>query len=86
VTEYVRVPIKEWDGCKWGQLNLLAHAHEICGEVVKKKEENYTFAGQHRVRLYTFKKNVHWKIPIGVNLDISQVAQAQPPRRQGGGR
>jgi hypothetical protein len=51
-------------------------------------ENKYSFAGGHRVRLYRFKDNVHWRIPAGVELDISRVdpttgnGAAQPPRRR----
>jgi hypothetical protein len=56
--------------------------HMICAEDVRLKTESFSFAGQHRVRLYSFKKNVHWKIPDGIPLDIAGVAPATPPRRQ----
>lgn len=81
---HVRVPLKEWDGHKWAQLNLLALTHEICGETVKMKDGAYSFAGGHRVRLYSFKKNVHWKVPEGVSLDISGVEPGAAPRRRQG--
>ena len=74
------VPVKVVNGVRWGDLAAISHAHEICGESVKRKEENFTFAGQHRVRLYVFKKNVHWR-PLGQELDISAVVPDVPPRR-----
>lgn len=79
----IRVPIKVVGGDQWGDLNSLGLAHEICGEVVTLRDQNYSFAGGHRVRLYKFKKNVHWKIPRGTVLDISGVVPAAPPRKQG---
>lgn len=67
---------------RWGALAFLAEQHEICGETVRMKEEGHSLFGQHRVRLYTFKKNVYWKIPAGVEVDISNVNPASgPPRR-----
>jgi hypothetical protein len=45
------------EGVRWGHLSVLSESHSICGESVHIKE-NYTFAAGHRVRLYTFKKNV----------------------------
>jgi hypothetical protein len=82
MAEHVRVPVKVIGTDRWAQLNLLGDAHLICGETVKLKDEKYSFAGQHRVRLYSFKKNVHWKIPEGVSLDIAAVAPAAAaPRR-----
>jgi len=76
----VRVPVKIVGGERWGHLSALGEAHGICGESVHVKE-NYSFAGGHRVRLYTFKKNVHWKIPQGVAIDIAAVPAADAPRR-----
>jgi hypothetical protein len=28
------------------------------------------------------KHNVHWKIPVGISLDVSQVPPAEAPRRR----
>jgi len=82
MADHVRVPVKTVGDERWGQLNLLGDSHLICGETVKLKDGNYSFAGQHRVRLYSFKKNVHWKIPEGIPLDVTGVAPATPaPRR-----
>lgn len=76
------VPVKTVNGEQWGELSVYALAHEFCGEDVKMKKENFTFAGGHRVRLYSFKKNVHWKIPVGQELNISDVTPENAPRRQ----
>jgi hypothetical protein len=73
----INVSIKKVNGEDWGDLNAIGLTHEICGEIVKRKEENYSFAGGHRVRLYQFKKNVHWKIPAeGQLIDIGDVIPA----------
>ena len=82
--DYVRVPIKKVNSEKWGQLSLFGLNHQICGEKFALKDNSYTFAGQHRVRLYSVRKNVHWKIPEGTQLDIEGVVPATPPRRQPG--
>ena len=84
MAERVFLPVKIVNGAKWADLCVYGHSHEICGESVKPKAESFSFAGGHRVRLYSFKKNVHWKIPEGTQLDISGVAGAAPPRRQQG--
>jgi hypothetical protein len=82
MADYVRVPVKTVGTERWGQLSLLGDAHLICGETVKLKEANFSFAGGHRVRLYSFKKNVHWRIPESIGLDITAVAPATAaPRR-----
>jgi hypothetical protein len=39
------------------------------------------FAGGHRLRRYSFKKSVNWKIPDGVRLDVAGVLPADAPRR-----
>lgn len=76
----ISVPVKVVGGDQWAELHLFGLVHEICGEEVKLLKENFTFAGQHRVRLYKFKKNVHWKVPLGTKLDIEAVV---PGRKQG---
>jgi hypothetical protein len=81
MANHVRVPIKILGKERWGQLCLLGDSHLICGEAVKLKDENFSFAGGHRVRLYAFKKNVHWKIPDEVAFDIADVTPATSPRR-----
>jgi hypothetical protein len=79
--KHIQVPIKVLGGERWGQLSYFGDTHLICGETVKQKDEKYSFAGGHRVRLYSFKKNVHWKIPEGISLDIAAVPAAPAPRR-----
>ena len=78
----IKVTVKVVNGERWGDLSAIASAHDICGETVRCSDQNFPFAGQHRVRLYHFKKNVHWRIPIGVELDISGVQPEAAPRRQ----
>jgi hypothetical protein len=81
MSNQVLVPTKVIDGVRWAELSLVAEHHLICGEIVKKKDENFTIAGQHRVRLYSFKKNVHWRPAGGISLDVAAVPPANPPRR-----
>lgn len=76
------VPVKTVGKDAWADLGALCLTHEIVGEHVERKNENFSFAGGHRVRLYKFKKNVHFKVPEGVSLDIADVpATGNPPRR-----
>lgn len=86
MADHVTLPIKLVRGERWAELSAFGpqQAHEICGEKVWRKDENYSFAGNHRVRLYGFKKNVHWKVPSDVILDIAGVQPPNPPRRQAG--
>ena len=81
MAEHVLVPIKIVNRQKWGDLSALGLAHEIVGETVKQKDQKLTFGGQHRVRLFYFKKNVHWRI-AAAEFDITDVEPAQPARKR----
>jgi hypothetical protein len=79
----INCPITTVGNEDWACLSALAETHEFCAENFRLKNESYPFAGQHRVRLYSARKNVHWKIPKEVSVDISEVAPAgQPPLRR----
>jgi hypothetical protein len=82
MSDGIRVPVKVVGADRWGQLSMFGEHHLICGEDVRVKDQNYTFAGGHRVRLYSFKKNVHWKIPAGIQLNVEGVPPATQPRRE----
>jgi hypothetical protein len=82
LTAKISVPVKIVQGDRWGELNFFGNQHIISGERLSIKDQNYSFAGGHRVRLYLIKQNVHWKIPTGIQLDVSQVAPAEMPRRR----
>lgn len=75
------VPIKVVNKVDWGDLSALGVTHEIVGETVRLKNEHYSFAGGHRVRLFHFKKNVHWRIATA-EFDIAEVIPANPPRKR----
>jgi hypothetical protein len=81
MADHVKVPIKIVQGDRWGQLSFLGETHYITGETVKEKDCDFSSSGGHRVRMYVFKKNVQWKVPQGVPLDIADVAPASAPRR-----
>jgi len=79
----ISFPISRVQNQDWAHLGAYGDRHEFCAEEFRLKEQQFSFAGGHRVRLYTAKKNVHWKIPQGVPLDISQVPPAeQAPLRR----
>jgi hypothetical protein len=85
-TEFIKIPIKKVNNDRWGQLSFFGKRHVFCGETIRLKNESYSFAGGHRVRLYSAEGNVHWLIPEGIKLDISRVSIAKelptkPPRR-----
>lgn len=80
----ISIPVKVVNGTKWGDLSVFAPHHQLCAEKMQMMNEKYSFAGGHRVRLIKLTKNVHWQIPSGVEVDITDVAPAgAPPRRQG---
>jgi hypothetical protein len=81
MADHVPVPVILRNNEKWGQLYLLADHHIICGEVVRQMSDT-SFENGHRVRRYSFKKSVNWKIPDGVQLDVADVAPANAPRRK----
>lgn len=71
------------DGYGWGNLNYYGTQQIIAGEKITTKDENYSFVGGHRVRLYCIKNSVHWRIPQGIPLDVSAVPPANaPPQRR----
>jgi hypothetical protein len=71
----ISLPTIMHDGYEWGALNYFGREHIIAGGV-SIREERYTFLGGHRVRLYSIKANVHWRIPAGVVLDVTAVPLA----------
>ena len=74
-------PVKKLGSDDWFDLTAHGLAHEFVGEIVKARG-NLSFAGGHRVRLYFFKKNVHWRPSTGgLELDIEDVKPSGPPRR-----
>jgi len=80
-TEFIKVPVKKVNSQPWGQLSVFGNRHEFCGEEIRLKDQSFSFAGGHRVRLYAARGNVHWRIPAGIQLDITQVESVNPPRR-----
>lgn len=79
----INCPIVTVNNADWACLATFAERHEFCAEVFREKNEQFSFADGHRVRVYSAKKNVHWKLPQGINMDISEVPVAgqSPPRK-----
>jgi hypothetical protein len=82
MSEKLCIPIKKISGDKWGNLGFYGPSQKICAESCSIIKEKFSLSGGHRVRLYRLKSNVHWLIPIGVDLDIVDVPPAAPPRRR----
>jgi hypothetical protein len=80
--KHIQIPVKKVNNEYWGQLSYFGNKHTFCGEKIGLKNNNYSFAGGHRVRLYNAEGNVHWRIPQGFDLDISQVTPANDPHRR----
>ncbi|HKQ25314.1 MAG TPA: hypothetical protein VJT81_12800 [Burkholderiales bacterium] len=82
------VTVKKVDGRFWGELKNFGDKHEVVAEYAKIDNEMFTFAGQHRLRHVTLKKNVNWNVDSFQSLmvDISRVAPSGPPPRRQGGR
>lgn len=78
----INVPVRMFKGKAWAWLSGVATAHHIVAEQNPKLvDQNFSFIDGHRVRLWKFKKNVHWK-PAGQELEISKVKPATTPRRK----
>jgi len=81
MADHLPVPIRVIGADKWGALSWIHDAtFEIIGETVWQVAD-LSFAGQHRVRSYRFRKSVHFRIPDTVKLDISNVQPAGDPKR-----
>jgi hypothetical protein len=86
MSERVVVPVRVHKNQKWGWLSGICPDHEIIGYDFKLVNPQYSFLGDHRVRLYKVKGNVHFKVPIGASFDISAVPAATPWQQQHGRR
>lgn len=76
----VPVPVRTIHGENWGHLGHFADVHEIIGYDFRLKKQNFTVRGNHRVRLYKVKGNVHWKIPPGPKLySIKDIPKGTAP-------
>jgi hypothetical protein len=81
VADHIQLAIIEHDGCRWGALAYFGKDHEITGEKQSCINEKYSFKGGHRVRIYKIKKNVYWRIPSAIQVDISDVPTRRVPNR-----
>ena len=79
----ISVPTRTVNGEIWGALSFLSTGpFLVCAEKVELVKEAFSFADGHRVRLYKFRKNVHFRaISDSLTLDVSAVPVEIPPRR-----
>jgi hypothetical protein len=77
MSDHINIPVIEHDGYRWAALAYYGKDHEIIGESSNCIDQKYSFKGGHRVRMYRIRKQVYWRIPSAVTLDITNVA----PRR-----
>ena len=80
--EHVPIRIVKFGGEKWGALTDFAKIHEIVGTKMSRNKKDMSLPNGHQVRRYKFTGQVHWKIPAGVDADISGIAPGKPPRRK----
>jgi hypothetical protein len=80
--KHLQVPLIEFGGQVWGDLTVFGRKHELIATTVK-PGGRVSFLNQHGVGTVSLEKMVHWKIPSGVDLDISDVGT---PRRRVVGR
>lgn len=74
--EHVKVPTVKFRNEEWGDLSVFGTRHDfVCTS--HNQGRDISFIDDHRVRTFTFKKMVHWKIPAGTELDITEVGQAR---------
>ena len=80
-------PVKKVGKDEWLDLSAHGLTHEFCGEKIHQKTD-YSFGGGHRVRHYSFRKNVHWLLPAGLTIDIQDLEpeNAAPAARRHAGR
>lgn len=76
--EFVKVPIRVVNGEKWGNLSVFGKDHQFVGTRFRQLKDT-SFLNQHGTRLIELKQMVHWRIPTGTELDISDV---NPGRRR----
>jgi hypothetical protein len=81
----VSFPIVQVNNVSWAKLSVYApsNTHIVCAENFK-QQKDISFAGGHRVRVYGLKNNIHWRVPEGIDLDISNVGVPAAPRRRQG--
>ena len=79
---HLPVPLIEYGGQVWGDLTAFGRKHDFIATTVKPGKRT-TFLNQHGVGTVSLDKMVHWKIPTGVDLDISEVGGPAPRRPVG---
>ena len=68
------VPLKKFGNDLWADLGALgSRVWEVTCEKSDLKDNQYSFIGGHRVRLFKLKDNVHFKLPADFKVDIRAV-------------
>jgi hypothetical protein len=81
MADHLQVRVIEYDGYKWAALADFGKDHDIIGEAQSCINQKYSFKGGHRVRIFRIKKNVYWRLPSTITLDISDVPARRVPNR-----
>ena len=79
---HIPVPVVKFKGDLWGALSEYSASHEIVATSVKITKKRIPFLDGHRVDRVKLTSMVHWKIPTGVDPDISAVPPSGTPRRR----
>jgi len=80
MTRTLVLAVKEFKNEHWCGLSTLGVGGvDVVAEKYKKIDEHFSFEGNHRVRLFRFWDNVHFKVPTGVKLNIESVPSALAP-------
>ena len=79
---HIPVPVVNFKEDLWGALSEFSASHEIVGTSVRIAKKRIPFLGGHRVDRVKITSMVHWKIPAGVEADISAVPPSGTPRRR----
>jgi hypothetical protein len=84
MTRNLVLAVKDFKNEAWCALSSLGIGGvDVVAYKVKKVDDQFTFEGNHKVRLFRFWDNVHFKIPTGVKLNIEAVPMAAaPPTRR----
>jgi len=78
---HLLVPVVNFGGAHWGALSEFASSHDIVATSAR-IGKRISFLDNHQVSQVKLKSMVHWKIPSGVEAEISAVPSGEAPRRQ----
>jgi hypothetical protein len=79
-TVTLQCPVRAVGSAKWLSLEFMGIKRlDVVAYTNKLTNEQFSFAGGHRVRITRFWDNIHFLLPQGTALDIKAVAPAEGP-------